>query len=62
MNKLYKVVDLFWAEIADYVAHIEGFSESDDFPDKDLAAAIASKVFLIFIIYIYNFIHMFLSY
>lgn len=45
LNKLYDVVDYFWIEIADAVPLIEGLSEEPSFPSKELAAAIASRVY-----------------
>jgi 26S proteasome regulatory subunit N2 len=45
LQKLYEVVDVFWAEICAYLPLIEEISEDLSFPGHELAAAIASKCF-----------------
>lgn len=45
LKKLFSVVDYFWTEMADAVPLIEGFSEDTSFPDRELAAAVASRVY-----------------
>jgi 26S proteasome regulatory subunit N2 len=42
---LHPLVDTFWVEIAEKVETIEILSESEDFEDRELAAAVASKCF-----------------
>ena len=39
------MVDFAWPEISDQLARIESFMDDDAFPEKQLAAYIASKVF-----------------
>ncbi len=38
------VIDVFWAEISDFVEIIERLYEDSGFPDNKLAALVASKV------------------
>ena len=45
MEKLHSIVDQFWAEISDAVPLIESLSEDTTFPQRDLAASLASKCF-----------------
>ncbi|UZJ51462.1 hypothetical protein CBS101457_000782 [Exobasidium rhododendri] len=45
LHKLNTLVDSFWAEIADSVSKIEILYEDVNFPDRQLAALVASKVF-----------------
>jgi 26S proteasome regulatory subunit N2 len=45
LHKLNSLVDSFWAEIADSVSRIEILYEDVNFPDRQLAALVASKVF-----------------
>ncbi|KAI9916700.1 hypothetical protein PsorP6_016713 [Peronosclerospora sorghi] len=45
LQKLNKVVDHYWAEIADAIPLIEELSEEKNFPDRELAAYVASKCF-----------------
>ncbi|XP_022093769.1 26S proteasome non-ATPase regulatory subunit 1-like [Acanthaster planci] len=45
LEKLNLLVDDFWAEIADSVEKIEMFYEDIGFPQKELAALVASKVY-----------------
>lgn len=45
LTKLNELVDSFWAEIADSVSKIEILYEDVNFPDRQLAALVASKVF-----------------
>lgn len=45
LQKLNTLVDAFWAEIADSVSKIEILYEDASFPDRELAALVASKVF-----------------
>lgn len=42
---MHEVVDQHWAEIASVVPLIEGLSEDETFPARELAAAVASKCF-----------------
>lgn len=39
------VIDVFWAEISDYIQTIEELSENASFPDRELASLVASKVY-----------------
>eukprot|EP00357_Protocruzia_adherens_P000660 CAMPEP_0115019668 /NCGR_PEP_ID=MMETSP0216-20121206/29598_1 /TAXON_ID=223996 /ORGANISM="Protocruzia adherens, Strain Boccale" /LENGTH=1033 /DNA_ID=CAMNT_0002391217 /DNA_START=47 /DNA_END=3151 /DNA_ORIENTATION=- len=43
--KLDQVVDIFWPEISDFLQDIEALFEDEKFPDKSLAAFVASKVY-----------------
>ena len=45
LQKLNEIVDEFWPEISDYITHIEGLFEDKSFPNGELAALVASKVF-----------------
>ena len=45
LQKLNEIVDEFWPEISDYITHIEGLFEDKSFPNRELAALVASKVF-----------------
>jgi len=45
LEKLNEVVDQFWHEIADYLTDIESLYEDAQFPGRELAALVASKVF-----------------
>uniref|UniRef100_H3H6T6 26S proteasome non-ATPase regulatory subunit 1/RPN2 N-terminal domain-containing protein n=2 Tax=Phytophthora ramorum TaxID=164328 RepID=H3H6T6_PHYRM len=45
LQKLNQVVDHYWAEIADAIPLIEELSEEKGFPDRELAAYVASKCF-----------------
>ncbi len=45
MEKLHNIVDHFWAEIADAVPLIESLAEDASFPQRELAASLASKCF-----------------
>uniref|UniRef100_K3WVQ1 Uncharacterized protein n=1 Tax=Globisporangium ultimum (strain ATCC 200006 / CBS 805.95 / DAOM BR144) TaxID=431595 RepID=K3WVQ1_GLOUD len=45
LQKLHQVVDQYWAEIADAIPLIESLSDDEQFPQKDLAAYVASKCF-----------------
>ncbi|KAL8002353.1 putative armadillo-like helical, 26S proteasome regulatory subunit RPN2 [Plasmopara halstedii] len=45
LQKLNQVVDHYWAEIADAIPLIEELSEERNFPDRELAAYVASKCF-----------------
>lgn len=45
LERLNEVVDQFWHEIADYLTDIESFYEDTSFPNRELAALVASKVF-----------------
>lgn len=44
LKKLYAVVDYHWAEIAEEVSLIESLYETPEFKQRELAAALASKV------------------
>merc|ERR1719446_1991647 len=45
LERLNEVVDQFWHEIAEYLSDIESFYEDQSFPNRELAALVASKVF-----------------
>eukprot|EP00048_Salpingoeca_helianthica_P022316 m.17581 g.17581 ORF g.17581 m.17581 type:complete len:928 (-) comp7164_c0_seq1:44-2827(-) len=45
LEQLNEVVDLFWAEISDSLVSLEVLSESEDFPHRQLAALLVSKVY-----------------
>ncbi|KAI9302563.1 armadillo-type protein, partial [Cunninghamella echinulata] len=45
LQQLNSLINEFWAEIADSVAKIEILYEDSDFPDIELAALVASKVY-----------------
>ncbi|PUU77052.1 armadillo-type protein [Tuber borchii] len=45
LQNLDKLVDQFWAEIADSVSKIEVLYEDDQFSERNLAALVASKVY-----------------
>lgn len=45
LERLNEVVDQFWHEIADYLPDIESMLEDETFPNRQLAALVASKVF-----------------
>jgi len=45
LERLNEVVDQFWHEIADYLTDIESLYEDPQFPGRELAALVASKVF-----------------
>jgi len=45
LKKMQLIVHQCWHEISDHLSHIEALVEEADFPEKDLAASIASKVF-----------------
>lgn len=45
LQKLDSIVGSFWAEIADSITKIEILYENPRFPDRELAALVASKVF-----------------
>lgn len=45
LQKLLRVVDQYWAEIANALPLIEALSEDETFPAHELAAAVASKCF-----------------
>ena len=45
LERLHEKVDFFWSEISDHVDALEELSEDEDFPDRDLAAAVASKCY-----------------
>lgn len=45
LQKLNSLVDQFWAELADSVARIEELYEDESFPERQLAALVASKVY-----------------
>lgn len=45
LQKLNEIVDLFWAEIADQISKIEILYENNVFPQRQLAAIVASKVY-----------------
>jgi len=45
LQRLNEVVDQFWHEVADYLTDIEQLYEDPNFPGRELAALVASKVF-----------------
>ena len=45
LRKIAQIVDYQWPEISDQLPRIEGLIDEDAFPEKQLAASIASKVF-----------------
>ncbi|KAF4741956.1 proteasome regulatory particle base subunit, partial [Perkinsus olseni] len=45
LKQLLSMVDDYWTEIADYLPQIESMYEDETFPDRHLAALLASKVF-----------------
>lgn len=45
LRKLDSLVDSFWAELADAVPRIEELYEDESFPERPLAALVASKVY-----------------
>jgi len=45
LKQLNKLVDIFWAEIADSITTIELLYENETFKDKELAALVGSKVY-----------------
>uniref|UniRef100_A0A5S6R326 26S proteasome non-ATPase regulatory subunit 1 n=1 Tax=Trichuris muris TaxID=70415 RepID=A0A5S6R326_TRIMR len=45
LRKLDRLVNVFWHEIANVVANIEGLSEDSSFPERKLAALVASKIY-----------------
>jgi 26S proteasome regulatory subunit N2 len=45
LKNLNKMVDYAWHEIADTLPKIESFVENPNFPERSLAASVASKVF-----------------
>ncbi|QSL66490.1 hypothetical protein MERGE_000870 [Pneumocystis wakefieldiae] len=45
LKKLNELVDQFWHEIADEISKIETFYKDEKFPERQLAALVASKVY-----------------
>ncbi|EER01919.1 26s proteasome regulatory subunit rpn2, putative, partial [Perkinsus marinus ATCC 50983] len=45
LKQLLSMVNDYWTEIADYLPQIESLYEDESFPDRHLAALLASKVF-----------------
>jgi 26S proteasome regulatory subunit N2 len=45
LKKIYRVVDIHWAEICDSLALVEELSEDSNFEGREIAAAVASKCF-----------------
>ncbi|CAG8442804.1 7968_t:CDS:10 [Ambispora gerdemannii] len=45
LRKLNTLVDQFWAEIADAISKIEILYEDEEFPQRELSALVASKVY-----------------
>ncbi len=45
LEKLFRIIDVHWAEVCDSLTLIEELSEDTTFPAADLAAAVASKCF-----------------
>lgn len=45
LQRLHDMVDVFWSEISDQVDALEEMSEDESFPDRALAAAVASKCY-----------------
>jgi hypothetical protein len=44
LTNLDKVVEQFWFQISASIASVEALYEDDEFPDRELAALLASKV------------------
>ena len=45
LKKLDQIVDYQWHEIADVLPQLESMVEDEDFPERELAASVGSKVF-----------------
>ena len=45
LKKLDRIVDYQWHEISDALPKIESLADEEDFPERDLAASVGSKVF-----------------
>lgn len=45
LKKLDLIVDHAWHQISDKISKIEALKDEEDFPEKELAASVASKVF-----------------
>lgn len=45
LRKIAQIVDYQWPEISDQLPRIESLMDEESFPEKQLAAAVASKVF-----------------
>ena len=45
LETLNKIIDEFWPEVADAISQIESLHEDKTFPNRELAAVVASKVF-----------------
>ena len=45
LQRLHAMVDVYWSEISDQVDALEEMSEDESFPDRALAAAVASKCY-----------------
>lgn len=45
LRKIAQIVDYQWPEISDQLPRIESLMDEESFPEKQLAASIASKVF-----------------
>ncbi|CAL4064835.1 unnamed protein product, partial [Meganyctiphanes norvegica] len=45
LERLNEITDTFWPEIADYIQKIEKFEENKEFPKRELAALVVSKVY-----------------
>ena len=45
LRKIAQIVDYQWPEISDQLPRIESLIDEENFPEKQLAASIASKVF-----------------
>jgi 26S proteasome regulatory subunit N2 len=45
LERLIQIVDEFWAEISESIRKIEALSENEKFPNRQLAALIASRVY-----------------
>ena len=44
LRQLAQIIDTFWAEAAGYISTIESLHEDRNFPERELAAYVASKV------------------
>ncbi|PFH37778.1 Proteasome/cyclosome repeat-containing protein [Besnoitia besnoiti] len=45
LHRLLEMIDLWWTEIADYLADIEALYEDETFPERQLAGFVASRVY-----------------
>ena len=45
LQKINEIVDEFWPEVSEFIAQIESLYEDKSFPNRELAALVASKLF-----------------